>query len=500
MSQPSDPAFGSGAGSLVESMVAERDEQGKGDRWPVLLVLLVAAGLRLYRLGDGLWFDEIQTLVDYVRLPFSQLLTTYDSQNQHLFYSLLAKLSTLVLGEGAFSLRLPAALLGVASLWALYRFARTVGPRREALLAMAILAVSYHHVWFSQNARGYTGLLLGTLLGSWALMRLLSDDAAGGRWIALYAISMALAAYTHVTAVLISVAHAAIIAALAVPAGRTRAWHRPVVALALSAVLGLALYAPVLPQFIGTLLAQSPHAAATDWQNPLWLIAETAAGLARGLPGGWVGLVTGAGVGIAGVVSFTRRSPALMAMMVLPAVLTAGVMIGLGHNLWPRFFFFSAGFAVLIVARGTFALAGLALGTRGQTAATAVLLLLATGSALTVPRAWGPKQDYAGAAGYIDRHRKPDDAIFTVDLTTFPFDRYLGKDWPEAGSAETLAVAERDHQRTWVLYTFPIRLASVQPEVWERLQAAYDTAAVFPGTVGGGEIVVMVHRSDLSTM
>ena len=57
-----------------------------------------------------------------------------------------------------------------------------------------------------------------------------------------------------------------------------------------------------------------------------------------------------------GLVSLARANRTLTALMVLPAVLTAGGIMALGHNLWPRFFFFSAGFAVLIAIRGAFVL------------------------------------------------------------------------------------------------------------------------------------------------
>ena len=37
--------------------------------------------------------------------------------------------------------------------------------------------------------------------------------------------------------------------------------------------------------------------------------------------------------------------------------------------------------------------------------------------------------------------------------------------------------------------------SEVQPEIWARLHTSYDTAAVYPGSVGDGAIVVMVSRS-----
>jgi len=93
-----------------------------GARWAVgVVAMLVAVGLvlRILHLGSGLWFDEIQTLVDYVRSPLGTIVTNYDNTNQHLFYSVLARISTVLLGESGAALRLPAALLGTASLLAL---------------------------------------------------------------------------------------------------------------------------------------------------------------------------------------------------------------------------------------------------------------------------------------------------------------------------------------------------------------------------------------------
>jgi hypothetical protein len=131
--------------------------------------------------------------------------------------------------------------------------------------------------------------------------------------------------------------------------------------------------------------------------------------------------------------------------------------------------------------------------------ATVALIALTAGGAITVPRAWGPKQDYLEAAAYVAEHRGPADAIVTVDLTDFPLEKYAGCRCTSVKSLGELAMVEGAHSRTWVLYTFPVRLAAVQPQIWQRLQVAYDTAAVYPGTVGGGAIVIMVTRTPSPT-
>jgi mannosyltransferase len=78
-----------------------------------------------------------------------------------------------------------------------------------------------------------------------------------------------------------------------------------------------------------------------------------------------------------------------------------------------------------------------------------------------------------------------------VDLTRYPYHDYYRKDYLAIDSLSALNRIEQEHRRTWVVYTFPIRLKVVQPEIWARLEESYVKAASFPGTVGGGTIIVM---------
>ena len=147
-------------------------EWTRRDGWILAGVLLAALLLRLPgHLDSGLWFDEIWLLVESVRVPFATLFTAFESDNNHPLYSVLAWMSVETLGERAWSLRLPAVLFGAASIGMTWRFALLVTDRWEAALATALLALSYHHVWFSQNARGYTMLLFFTVAATHFLLR-----------------------------------------------------------------------------------------------------------------------------------------------------------------------------------------------------------------------------------------------------------------------------------------------------------------------------------------
>jgi hypothetical protein len=163
------------------------------------------------------------------------------------------------------------------------------------------------------------------------------------------------------------------------------------------------------------------------------------------------------------------------------------------RNLWPRFFFFSAGFAALIAIRGAIGMGETLLGKTGRNLATALLVLLAAASAMTVPGAWHPKQDYIGARDFVQRARSAGDAVVTVDMSRYVYQEYLAPQWLGISSVRELETVERNHTKTWVLYTFPSRLSAIEPDIWSRVERHYKTAAEFPGTVNGGTIVVKVR-------
>jgi len=343
-------------------------------------------------------------------------------------------------------------------------------------------------------------LLLFTLLGSAAFLRLIGTREVRGPWTALsYGGWMALAVAIHATAVLAIAAHGLIWLAL-VRTRRAVGPNRWLPGLGFLFAIGLALlfHALVLPQFVDTLLAPTMPGSATEWKSPLWLLSETLAGLTRGLPGGALVLVGGALVGLLGVLSYARQSLTVTAVLLLGTVLTAGAMIATHHNLWPRLFFFSAGFYVLIAMRGfatwvaLTARAGLE-PLRGRLV-TALLALVSATSAATLPGVWAPKQDYRGALEHVRASAAPGDAVVTVDMTTMPYRDCYTAGWEAVDNVEELIAIEARHPRTWLVYSTPTRLRAELPELWERLQTEYRESRTFWGTVRGGEIVVLVRE------
>ena len=474
-------------------------ERGRRSEGPFVAVILVgtiglAAALRVYSLDTGLWYDEILMHVQESSKSYGEIFTTYDSKNQHFLYTLLARLAMDCFGDTAWALRLPAALFGVLGVAALYAFAREVADASEALLATALLAFSYHHVWFSQNARGYSGVLFWALLSSALLLRALGDGRQ--RWWALYAVTVALGVYTHMTMVFVMAGHALVYLstmwtrrAQPWPAR----WDGVLLGFPLAGLLILQLHAIVLPQVLTGVANES--SVVTTWRNPAWAMIEIFQGLQIGFSGRVVGLVALA-VCTVGLMSFVRTAPTVATLLIVPVVLCAAIVIGSGHHVWPRFFFFASGFVVLIVVRGAMVVGrwiGTGLGlapARAVRAATVASLLLVAGAAVALPRAYAPKQDFEGALKFVEASRASGDSVVTVGLATMPYQRFYKANWGSVESVESLEEVRSRAPRTWLVYTLPLHLDAVYPDLMVRIRNEFQVVRIFPGTLSGGAVIV----------
>ncbi|MGQ0643298.1 MAG: glycosyltransferase family 39 protein [Gemmatimonadaceae bacterium] len=473
--------------------------------WVALGALIaVAAVARGIGLNSGLWIDEIYSLVRSFRAPLGEILTRYWGDNHHPLYAVLAHVSRATFGEAAWSVRLPALLCGVATVPALFALARRLVSQREALLACALLAVSYHHVWFSQNARGYSAIAFFAVVLTWLALR--GVDEPNGRSWYWYALVGALAAFTHLTAVLVVIGHAAAVLLYLVAFNRASPlrWFsakRAAVGFALAAVLTVALYLAMLPQVIDYFTNRPSQLVGVSTTR--WAVLEGVRVLLLGLSGGVlaagaVALTLGALCVISGLLSLWRRSPAFVLLVVMPVLATV-VGAGLARGtMYPRFFFFAIGPMLLVVVRGGFAIAEW-IAQRGtlrrfadaRVLGTAAIAPLVALSALSlVPNYRYPKQDFEGAMRYVLDAKGPSDAVVSSGVPADPYTKLWNLPWPNVESGEQLAQARDAAPRTWVLYTFPRYLERRSPAIADVIRRECKPARVFRGTVGGGDIVV----------
>jgi 4-amino-4-deoxy-L-arabinose transferase-like glycosyltransferase len=177
---------------------------------PLLLILLVAAGLRLWHLGHwSLWYDEVVTMqlaraggvgamverlgrIDATRAPLHPLV-------------LMGWIR--VFGTSDLAARALSAVLGIATVGAVYGTARSAFGETTARWGAWLCAVCPTLVYFSQEVRMYALLVLLTVLSWWVFLGF-RREASRVR-MSVYGLLLAVMAYTQPLGLFMLAAHVA---------------------------------------------------------------------------------------------------------------------------------------------------------------------------------------------------------------------------------------------------------------------------------------------------
>jgi hypothetical protein len=192
-------------------------------RAAVLLALvglvLLAFALRVYRLDAySFWTDEGLT-PERAGYAVGEILRNviviqgFPSKDTHPpFYYLVIHATRALFGESDFAYRYPSVLFGVLLVPVLYALGRRMGGRALGLLVALLAAVNPLQVYYAQEARMYTLLVLLGAAASLILWLALSDRALSRprlvRLALVYALLAGLMVYTHYTAVFLVAAQA----------------------------------------------------------------------------------------------------------------------------------------------------------------------------------------------------------------------------------------------------------------------------------------------------
>jgi uncharacterized membrane protein len=165
----------------------------------MVVAFVVGLGVRLLFLGSkSLWLDEARSIL--VANNLQRLWQgTIERYHPPLYYQFLHY--WLSLGESEFMLRLSSALLGSLAIPLSYALAVRLGGRDIALTTAWLTALSPLLVWYSQELRSYSLLLVLGLLSALALVRLVERPHL--LWWLLYIVAMCATLYTHYVALLL---------------------------------------------------------------------------------------------------------------------------------------------------------------------------------------------------------------------------------------------------------------------------------------------------------
>jgi uncharacterized membrane protein len=175
--------------------MAEYNDSLVHTRW-MIAILLLAFLLRIaYLDAESLWGDEaMSAVVGNTDLP-SAIENRSTGGGAAGFLYFLALHFWLGVGQSEFAVRLLSVIFGVLGVAGMFPLAALVGGKRLGVISAFAVAISPFRIWYSQEARTYSLLLLLTVLGVYFFFRLLREDKLSN-WLA-YGILTLAALYTH---------------------------------------------------------------------------------------------------------------------------------------------------------------------------------------------------------------------------------------------------------------------------------------------------------------
>jgi mannosyltransferase len=173
----------------------------------MVVILLGATAMRLYGLTlQSFWLDELMT---WGRSRYPDLPTVILSVSTDVWppgYSIFVYFLIHIVGASEFLLRFPAAMAGIMGVAAIYTLGRHLIDHYAGLIAALLMSVLEVAIYYSQEARPYSALILYTILSTYFWLRCLEALSRSGRVrtrdVAGYILFALLAAYWNYYGVL----------------------------------------------------------------------------------------------------------------------------------------------------------------------------------------------------------------------------------------------------------------------------------------------------------
>ncbi|HWB20179.1 MAG TPA: hypothetical protein VG711_07765, partial [Phycisphaerales bacterium] len=263
------------------------------EQWIVLSIVLVGMLLRMTRLGESLWYDEVASWLSYgvnVHSPGPIVGNYFDPVN-HIFHTLLSWASVEAFSETLgfdLALRLPAfvfSVLTVVVMWGLGRSTQEPAARAQeeevrgqrsavsqeeragegrrsrrsslqlfsqgesgfvGLIAAGLSAVLPVFVLEGAEARGYSQMMFFTALSTWMLVETWKRPC-GWRW-GVYVIANVLGVWSQFVTAFAAFGQTAWMTWRGVQCREWRRWWMGMTCLALAGILSVMVVSPVLPE------------------------------------------------------------------------------------------------------------------------------------------------------------------------------------------------------------------------------------------------------------
>jgi hypothetical protein len=372
------------------------------------------------------------------------------------------------------------------------------------LLGAALFAVSYHHIYFSQDARGYTVYLLLALIATGLFLDILEQM----RWSAAlaYVLTAVLAAYAQTAGLILSPAQVGIglgVVSTAAAASRPNGVRarQLIFILVLTIVFALLLYGPILRDSLTFASHETLHRPGTAHSGPVGnLLSEFLNGLKSSFAN-WPVLVAAGLVGAVGLVDFGRRHAVALALLTVPVLLLVVIATITTVPMHARYFLLLLIPGYLVGTRGIILIWKKISGYfprlgRVQTPAAVALVILA---ALPLRNYYSkPKQDFPGALNQAREMAGPNGRVIGGTMSGSIYRMYYAPDLPVIKNLSDLLAEEATGQALWVIMTFERIEATHRPDLLTHLHNDYKLARVLPASTGDGEMRIYARPAQLA--
>jgi mannosyltransferase len=187
------------AGNTQESISHQRDSRKSPFVVSLLVLMTTAAGilLRLHLLTRRNFWDDEAASVLFAQLPWRSFVRTvfnYEA-NMSLYYVLLR--GWLHFGDGEAVVRGLSVLFGAAAIPATYVLGKRLFGEREGIVSAILSAVNMFQIRYSQEARGYSLVMLLSIVSTYYFLRAMDMPRQKRYWFG-YMIASALGVYAHI--------------------------------------------------------------------------------------------------------------------------------------------------------------------------------------------------------------------------------------------------------------------------------------------------------------
>ena len=162
-----------------------------------LIILILGIGMRLFNLTDGLWLDEIWSMIASApENTVSGIINTCKTDSHPPLFDIILHYFLVVFGNHDINSRLLALFIGLLGILTTFYYSLRISKSYfAAFLSFALITLSFFHIYYSNEGRFYTFLYLLSISVISEFYLFLRDKKI--RHLILFVIFSVLLAYTH---------------------------------------------------------------------------------------------------------------------------------------------------------------------------------------------------------------------------------------------------------------------------------------------------------------